>query len=677
MNTDDRVEKQLNELKEKIYYHNYRYYVLNRPEITDYEYDMLYRKLQELEQQHPELITADSPTQRIGGTPLPYFDQYKHSIPLLSLSNAFSYDEVRDFDLRVKKSLGVTEKIEYVCELKIDGLAVSLVYDNGRFIVGATRGDGFVGENITQNLRTIHEIPLRLTEDVSIEVRGEAYMSHKSFNEINTQRSQSSAEPFANPRNAAAGSLRQLDPKITASRKLKIFVYGSSTNEEFSDHYSLMQYLITLGFVINKNLRLCKSFDEVVNYCKEWETLKNELDYDIDGVVIKVNRFDYQSILGNTAKSPRWAIAYKFAPEEVPTTILDIVLNVGRTGVITPVAILQPVQIGGVLVSRATLHNQDEIIRKNVNIGDKVLVRRAGEVIPEVASLVQPKDKPDFFIIPETCPVCKSTLSRVEGESAIKCVNITCPAQIKAKISHFASRDAMNIEGMGEALVENLVDNENLAGPLFAGLSDRKLVNLISDIYYLNEYDLLSLKGMGRQSVENILKSINRSKNAGLARLIYGLGIDLVGKQTAEILAEHYRTMDNFLNASYDDLCQIEGIGPKVGKSIEDTVRKESFVKEIKRLRDKNVKMTAEETVKQQTLNNKLFVVTGTLQKYSRTQISQLIINNGGKVTSIVSKNTDYLVVGESPGSKYDKAKELNVKIINEQEFEALLAKST
>lgn len=658
----EQAKAQLDDLKIKINHHNYLYYVLDKPEISDFEYDKLYRELESIEAQFPELVTTDSPTQRVGDQPLSAFETYSHQVPLLSLSNAFDFEELRDFDNRVKKGLE-TEEVEYVCELKFDGLAVSLVYENGILTVGATRGNGYQGENITSNLKTINEIPLRINENVDIEVRGEAYMSHKSFADANNQREAEDQEPFANPRNAAAGSLRQLDPRIAASRKLSIFIYGSKSNLGCDNHYDQIQKIKEYGFKTSDAIRKCNGIEGVIDFCQQWDTKRSELAYDIDGIVVKVNRFADQAKLGNTAKSPKWAIAYKFAPEEVVTKVEDIILQVGRTGVITPVACLEPVQVSGAKVSRATLHNQDDIARKNVNIGDEVVIRRAGEVIPEVVRLNKDKEGDDYFIIPENCPVCGEKVSRVEGEAATRCNNIDCLAQVKGKIAHFASRDAMNIDGLGLALVEMLVDKE--------------IIKRISDIFFLdNPSDktlLMNMERMGEKSVTNLIKSIAACKDAGLAKLIFALGINLVGKQTAQILADKYQNMDAFMAAEFDELSEIDQIGPKLAQSIVDTVKHESFKEEIERLKEQNVKMDMEAKNVSEKVAGKSFVITGTMINYKRNELADLIVKSGGKVASSVSSKTDFLIAGDNAGSKLDKAKGLGIEIITEADAIGML----
>lgn len=651
------AQDQLQSLTERINRYAYHYYVLDNPLISDTEYDQLYRQLETLEAAYPECVAPDSPTQRVGDVPLATFLPYEHQTPLMSLSNALSIDELREFDQRIKKFIP-EQTVEYVCELKIDGLAVSLVYHDGVYQLGATRGDGKTGENITANLKTIHDIPLKLTEPVALEVRGEAYLSRKNFNRVNKDRQDHFQEPFANPRNAAAGSLRQLDSRVAAKRHLNFFVYGSAMPGPTATHFELLQRLKALGFVVNEHFQRCSTIDEVVAYCQRWDTLRGTLPYDIDGIVIKVNRFDHQALLGATAKSPRWAIAYKFAPEQILSTITAIELSVGRTGVVTPVAILHPVSLGGVTVSRATLHNQDEVKRKNLNISDQVMIRRAGEVIPEVVGLLQPKTDIDFFQIPDNCPVCETRLLRIDGESAVRCPNLNCPAQIKASIAHFVSRDAMDIEGLGFSTIEVLVD--------------KKIITRISDLYYLTERELVGLDRMGAKSVHNLLTSIQKSKKAGLDRLIYAMGISMVGKQTSMAIAIYYQTMDRLMDATLEELLSLDGVGDRVAASILSTVQGLVFQNEIVRLKEKDIIMQAQQP-KRGILSGKTFVLTGTLLHWSRFQATQLIVEHGGQVADTLSKNVDILLVGENPGSKMQKAQQLGLEIISETAFADLI----
>ncbi len=657
------VVEEVERLRKEIAYHDYRYYVLNDPVITDAEYDKLMLRLKELEAKYPELITPDSPTQRVGGAPAPEFKKVKHEEPMLSLDNAFSKEDLIAFDQRVKKWSG-EENIEYVAEHKIDGVSVSLVYEDGIFVLGATRGDGVVGEDVTANLRTIKTLPLRLIKELSgrLEVRGEVFMTKEEFARINKEREEEGLPLFANPRNAAAGSLRQLDPKITASRALDIFVYYLVDPEKWgiSTHWDALEFIKSLGFKINPYSRLCKNLDEVWEYCEEWEKKKGSLNYAVDGVVLKVNRIDLWRKLGATSKSPRWAIAFKFPPEEAITRVLDIVVNVGRTGVLTPVAILEPVHLEGTIVKRASLHNEDEIRRKDVRIGDWVIVRKAGEIIPEIVKVIKERRTGNEieFKMPEKCPVCGASVVRPEGEVAYRCIGVNCPAQLKERIRHFASRDAMDIRGLGPAIIEQLVE--------------KKLVRDLADIYYLTYDDLLSLERMGPKSASNLLKAIRDSKNRPLANLIFGLGIRYVGKVIAKILAERFDTLDDLANASYSELVLIEGIGDKVARSIVGFFREPQTISLIEKLRKAGVnlgKKTVKEEIKDNFFKGKKVVFTGELKSFTRSEASKLLESLGAQVLNSVSKKVDLVVVGENPGAKYQKALSLGIRIIREDEF--------
>ncbi len=668
----ERARAEIERLREIIRYHDYRYYVLNSPEISDEEYDALMRKLQELEALFPDLVTPDSPTQRVGGKPQEGFAPFTHARPMLSLNNAFTEEEIRDFDRRVKKMLGV-EEVEYVVELKIDGLAVNLRYEGGIFVRGATRGDGTTGEDVTANLRTIRSIPLRLRGEripAVFEVQGEVFMHRSDFERLNEERERRGEPLFANTRNAAAGSLRQLDPNVTASRRLDIFVYGAFLIESSwypGTHWELLELLRELGFKVNPHARLAKSIDEVIAIHDEWEEKRKTLDYDIDGLVVKVNNLVFQELLGATSKSPRWAIAYKFEPTRAVTKVLDIEVNVGRTGTLTPVAILEPVEVGGVVVKRATLHNEDEVRRKDVRIGDWVIVGRAGEVIPEVVLVL--KERRDgserVFQMPTHCPVCHSPVVREEGEVAVRCINANCPAQIKERLRHWASRDAMDIEGLGEKLIEQLVD--------------RGYVRSIPDLYRLTKAKLLELERMGQKSSENLLQAVERSKKRPLSRFLYALGIRYVGEFVAQILAEHFGTLRKLMEASLEDLLSIEGIGPKVAEAVWQFFRNSenrTMIAELEVLgvvpEGEEVKVSASENV----LQGKTFVFTGTLSRFSRKEAEELVRQKGGKVASAVSRKVDYLVVGENPGGKLDEARQKNVRILSEDEFYQMIGVS-
>lgn len=668
----EQARLEIERLREIIRYHDYRYYVLNSPEISDEEYDALMRKLQELEALFPDLVTPDSPTQRVGGKPQEGFATFVHARPMLSLNNAFTEEEIRDFDRRVKRMLG-TEEVEYVVELKIDGLAVNLRYENGIFVRGATRGDGTTGEDVTANLRTIRSIPLRLRGGrvpAVVEVQGEVFMHRSDFERLNEERSQRGEPLFANTRNAAAGSLRQLDPNVTASRRLDIFVYGAFFIESAfypETHWELLEILKELGFKVNPHARLAKSIDEVIAIHEEWEERRRTLDYDIDGLVVKVNNLTFQEILGATSKSPRWAIAYKFEPTRAVTRVVDIEVNVGRTGTLTPVAVLEPVEVGGVVVKRATLHNEDEVRRKDVRVGDWVIVGRAGEVIPEVVLVL--KERRDgserVFVMPTHCPVCGSPVVREEGEVAVRCINVNCPAQIKERLRHWASRDAMDIEGLGEKLIEQLVD--------------RGYVRSIPDLYRLTKEKLLELERMGDKSSENLLRAIERSKKRPLARFLYALGVRYVGEFVAQLLAEHFGSLQKLVEASLDDLLAIEGIGPKVAEAVWQFFRNpenQAMLKELEALGVVPEEEKAEVPSSENVLQGKTFVFTGALSRFSRKEAEELVRQKGGRVASAVSRKVDYLVVGENPGGKLDEARQKNVRILTEEEFYQMIGVS-
>ena len=662
----EKVRSEIEKLREIIRHHDYCYYVLNSPEISDEEYDALFRKLQELEAKYPELITPDSPTQRVAGQPQEGFAPFFHSGALLSLNNAFTPDEVRDFDQRVKRMLKV-ESLDYVVELKIDGLAVNLRYENGVFTRGATRGDGVVGEDVTLNLRTIRSIPLRLRGDRVprvIEVQGEVFMRKKDLEKLNEERKQRGEPLFANTRNAAAGSLRQLDPRITAERKLDIFNYGAfliDSDYYPSTHWELLHYLKELGFKINPHMELISDIEEVIRIHEKWEKERKNLDYDIDGLVIKVNPLAYHEILGATSRSPRWAIAYKFQSTYAVTQVLDIEVNVGRTGILTPVAILEPVNVGGAIVKRATLHNEDEIKRKDVRIGDWVIVTRAGEVIPEITEVLKERRTGEerVFVMPGECPVCHSRVVREEGEVAWRCINASCPAQIKERIRHWASRDAMDIEGLGEKLIDRLVEEG--------------WVKTIPDLYRLNKETLLQLERMGNKSADNLLRAIERSKRRALPRFIYALGIPHVGQFMARLLAEHFGSLDRLMEAKEEELLAIEGIGPTVADSVRQFFSNPQNRQMLEELKALGVEPEELKKREEGPLAGKTFVFTGALSKFSRDEARVVVEERGGKVADTVSSRVDYVVVGENPGSKLAVARERGIKVLTEEEFYQLL----
>lgn len=653
--------KKVQQLRDEINQYNYEYHVLDNPTVSDQVYDQKMKELIELEEQFPDLVTDDSPTQRVGGTPLDKFEKVNHTVPMLSLSNAFSEEDLRDFDRRVREH--VTRDFKYVCELKIDGLAVSLRYENGKFVQGATRGDGRTGEDITQNLKTIKSIPLTIKNNETIEVRGEAYMPKKSFIALNEKRKEEGLELFANPRNAAAGSLRQLDPKIAASRNLNIFIYsvGEWEAESISTHSERLAYLRELGFKTNPETRTFQTIEEVIEFTKEWTVKRNELDYEIDGIVIKVDEIELQEQLGFTARSPRWAMAYKFPAEEAVTKLRGIELSVGRTGVITPTALLEPVQVAGTTVQRASLHNEDLIIEKDIRINDTVVIKKAGDIIPEVVRVIfeERTGEEKEYRFPEHCPECDTKLEKPEGEVAWRCVNPNCPAQIKEGLIHFVSRGAMNIDGLGEKVVEQLFDH--------------KLIQTIADLYKLKYEDLIELERMGDKSVTNLLNAINASKENSLERLLFGLGIRYVGSKAATTLAAHYKTMDALMEATEEELKTVPEIGEKMAESIATYFNKPQVKQLIEELKVLGLNMTylgATEVVDEDSVFfGKTIVLTGKLHSLSRSEAKEKIEALGGKVTGSVSKKTDIVIAGEDAGSKLNKAKELNIEIWDEEQL--------
>ncbi len=659
------VEKQIQQLREQLHYHNYRYYVLDDPEISDQEYDRLMRQLIELEQQHPELITPDSPTQRVGGAPLDVFAPAPHSIPMLSLDNALDEAEFRAFDERTRKTLAINQEIEYFCEPKLDGLAVELVYIDGTLTIGSTRGDGYVGEDVTQNLRTIKAIPLKLIglRPHRLEVRGEVIMEIRDFEALNKKRSEMGEPLFANPRNAAAGSLRQLDARITASRPLTIYCYGVGQVEglSYNTHQELLDLFRKMGLRVNPLVRLVKGVDGVLQYHREMLQRREQLPYEIDGIVVKVNQVSFQEKLGAKTKSPRWAIAYKFPARQEVTQILDIQVQVGRTGTLTPVAIMKPIRVGGVEVSRATLHNQDEIDRKDIRIGDWVVVQRAGDVIPEVVKVIESRRKGHErpFTLPEKCPVCGSHTVRPEGEVARRCINLACPAQIKERIYHFASKRAMDIDGLGEKLVDQLVE--------------KGLVKDVSDLYFLRKEQLMNLERMAEKSASNIIQAIKASKERPLERVIFALGIRFVGEHVARVLVNAFGSLEAIMAADPERLQQIYEIGPQVAQSVHEFFASPENRRIIERLQQGGVKMETAKSHKGNLLAGKTFVFTGALSSFTRDEAERLVEELGGRAASSVSKNTDFVVAGEAAGSKLQKARELGITVLTEQEFKEMI----
>lgn len=650
------MKERIHELQTLLTRYNYEYHVEDNPSIPDTEYDALLRELIELETEYPEYKTDTSPTVRVGGEILSNFEKVTHSSPMLSLGNAFNEEDLRAFDQRVRQNAG---DVTYMCELKIDGLAVSLTYENGRFIRGATRGDGTVGENITENLRTIHAIPLTVDSDLTFEVRGEAYMPKSSFMNLNKKRIKEDKQEFQNPRNAAAGSLRQLDPKLAAARNLSVFLY-SVTSPEALDAVSQSDALLKLdelGFKTNKERKLMTSIDEVIEYIDYWTTHRSELAYEIDGIVIKVNDLGMQDELGFTVKSPRWAIAYKFPAEEVITEILDIELTVGRTGVITPTAILEPVKVAGTTVGRASLHNHELIEERDIRIGDKVVIRKAGDIIPEVVkSLKEERTDQAVYEAPTTCPSCTHETVKLEDEVAIRCINPSCPAQLTEGIIHFVSRGAMNIDGLGEKVVRQLFDAE--------------LITDVSDLYKLQYDDLIELERMGDKKVTNLLTAIEVSKTMPLSKLLFGLGIRFLGSKASGLIAEEYGSMAEVLKATKEQLIEIPEIGEKIAASIVTYTQNEDFIELVNKLGAAGLNLTEEkEELSGTVFSGMTFVLTGKLVEMTRGDAKQSIESYGGKVTGSVSKNTDVVVAGEDAGSKLEKANTLGITVWNEREF--------
>ncbi|KYG71067.1 NAD-dependent DNA ligase LigA [Planococcus maritimus] len=656
-----KAEERVTELNELLRDYGHAYYVLDKPSVPDAVYDQLLHELIELETVYPDLIFPDSPTQRVGGTPLSNFEKVRHERPMLSLSNVFNEEDLRDFDKRVRGGAG--DSVEYVCELKIDGLAVSLHYEDGKFVRGLTRGDGRVGEDITVNLRTVRSIPLKLKEPVSVEVRGEVFMPKKSFHALNTDREERGEELFANPRNAAAGSLRQLDSKIAAKRNLDVFIYGIGGDGEtygLNEHDESLRYLTELGFKTNGERKVCRSVEEVLAYIEQWTDARNQLSYEIDGIVIKVNRFLHQQDLGFTAKSPKWATAYKFPAEEVMTTVRDIELSIGRTGVVTPTAILEPVAVAGTTVQRASLHNEDLIRERDIRINDKVIIRKAGDIIPEVVkALIEMRSGDEQpFEMPTECPACASELVRIEGEVALRCVNPKCPAQIVEGMIHFVSRNAMNIDGLGEKVIEQLYREG--------------LIQDVSDLYALTKEQLLELERMGDKSASNLIEAIEASKSNSMERLLFGLGIRHVGERGARILSEHFGSMDQLIQASLEELIAIHEIGDKMADAVVTYFEKEEVLALVERLRERGVNLSYTGTIVRveegaNAFAGKKIVLTGKLENMTRQEAGARIEALGGKLTGSVSKKTDLLIAGEEAGSKLDKAQDLGVEVWNEE----------
>ncbi len=665
-------EGTINAIRDELARHNYYYYIKDNPIISDAQYDRLMRNLEALEKKYPALVTPDSPTQRIGAPLEGGFGTVEHGERMLSLQDAFSYQELKDFLTRVYKDLGMGEdEVEFVCELKIDGSAVSLVYENGIFVRGATRGDGISGEDITSNLKTIKAIPLKLFQKSGLnipprlEVRGEVYLAKDEFKRINTEREEEGLPTFANPRNAAAGSLRQIDPGNTAKRRLNVFIYGTVVPSGLNivSHHEMLDYLSEVGLKVNPNIKRAAGFEEIKKYLESWEEKRKNLLYETDGVVIKVDKYSYQQKLGQTSRNPRWAIAYKFPPEEEVTRILDIKVNVGRTGTLTPVAVLDPVKVAGSTISHATLHNEDEVRRKEVMIGDWVVIHKAGDVIPEIVKVI--KERRDGsqkkFSMPGRCPVCGSDVVKTEGEVALRCTSMACPAQQYERMVHFASKGAMDIEGLGPAVIEKLLD--------------KKLITDAADIYYLKYEDIFALENFKEKSTANLLKAIEKSKKRPLSRLLFAMGIRHVGSHTADILTKIFPDLDSLMNAGYERIEVIKEIGPKIADSAVNFFRQEQNLKVIGKLRKAGVNFgSAQKKVSEkEAFAGKTFVLTGKLDGFSREQASEIIENFGGRVTSSVSKSTSMVLAGEDPGSKLDDAMKLNIRVISEKDFKKMI----
>lgn len=657
------IEKRIIELRDILNYHNWKYYVEDNPEISDFEYDKLLKELRELENQRPDLISPDSPTQRVGGKPLEGFKTVIHTVPMQSLADIFDKNEIYDFDRRVRNTLG--EDVEYMVEAKVDGLSVSLEYENGRLMRGSTRGDGVTGEDVTQNLRTIKSIPLKIkASDIKLEVRGEVFISKEDFIKLNEEREALEEPLFANPRNAAAGSVRQLDPKIAASRKLDIIIF----NIQHIEGRTLLSHKETLDFLKEQGLKvipissLCKDIECAIEQIEKIGQMRGDLPFEIDGAVIKVNSLAQREVLGSTSKVPRWAVAYKYPAEQKETIIKDIIVQVGRTGALTPTAILEPVRIAGSTVGRATLHNIDYIQQKDIKIGDSVMVQKAGDVIPEVVEVLKDKrtGNEKEFVMPETCPVCGAEAVRVEGEAAVRCTGIECPAQLFRSIIHFASRDAMNIDGLGPAIVDQLLE--------------KGLIKNIADLYYLKFDDLANMDRMGKKSAENLLKAIEKSKSNSLDKLINGFGIRYIGLGSAKRLAESFDSMDALMEQDVEGLLQLNEIGLKTAESIVEFFDQEQTKHTINKLREAGINMKGnKKELKDNRFEGKTFVLTGTLAEYSRQQASEIIESFGGKTAGSVSKKTSFVLAGEEAGSKLDKANELGVRVISEQEFNEMI----
>lgn len=666
------IQARAEKLKKIIDEHRYKYHVLDAPDIADTAYDTLIQELEDLEKKYPEIITSDSPTQRVGAEPLPYFEKVTHTIPQWSFNDAFDEEGIKEFDARVKRFIksetGKDVSVEYVCELKIDGLKVVLQYEKGILVRAATRGDGLVGENVTQNVRTIASVPLKLTRAIDVIVEGEVWMSKKNLERVNKERAKEGQELFANPRNVAAGSIRQLDPKITASRRLDNFVYDvAKTNEKVPSQQSgELEYIRDLGFKLNPHFKVCSSIDEVIGYWKEWQKKSVKQDYLIDGVVVKVNERSYQDILGYTGKAPRFGIAFKFPAEQVTTVVNDIVLQVGRTGVITPVAVLRPVLVAGSTVSRATLHNEDEIQRLDVRVGDTVVIQKAGDVIPDIVKVLTElrTGKEKKYVFPKKVEGCggDGSIERIPGQAAYRCVVLDSDALLKRRLYYFISKGALNIDGLGPKVIDLLMENN--------------LVAHFSDIFSLKKGDLETLPRLGEKSADNIITAIDQARKTTLSRLLTGLSIQHVGEETAIAVAEHFKTIDAVMSASLDELQHIDGVGDVVAQSLYEWFRNKDNVGEVERLKKELDIQIPEKKSLNEHISGRTFVLTGTLESMSRDEAEDAIRKLGGKISGSVSKKTDYVVYGVEAGSKLSKAQELGVKTLNEAEFSKFLEKA-
>ena len=666
-----KISDTIKSLRKQINDHNYQYYVLDNPIISDGEYDKLLKELELIENKYPEYIIPESPTQRIGAQPIDSFGTVTHRITMMSLANAMSEDELKAFDKRLKKKLNSSEKIEYVVEPKLDGLAVELIYEKGKFINGSTRGDGNTGEDITSNLKTINSVPLILRDDIVslpdlVEVRGEVFIRKQDFEILNAKRTQANNQPFANARNAAAGSLRQLDPKITATRSLSIYCYqaGVVDGVNFNTHSEFLEQLKGWGLPVNPEIKIVKGIEKAIQFHKELEGARNKFPYEIDGSVIKVNSLPIRNKLGTRSRSPRWAIAGKFKAQQVTTVIKDIFPSVGRTGAVTPVARLEPVEVGGVTVTNATLHNQDEIDRKDIRIGDTVIIERSGDVIPKVIKVIQEKRTNDAksYHLPDHCPECNNQLIRPQNEVVFRCSNFSCPAKIKGNIKHFVSKDALDIDGLGEKLIDQLVNE--------------KIIKNVDDLFQINKNQLANLDRMGDKSADNIVESINNSKLTTFSRFIYSLGIRHVGEHTSKLLEDAFDgNFDLLLEASFEDLESIDEVGPIVAQSIIEFWNVDSNKQIANNCFEFGLKLERKNKKVDQILNGKTLVFTGSLEKFTRKVAKEMVVNKGGRVSNAISKNTNFLVAGPGSGAKLEKAKKLGINIINEDEFEQLVNK--